>query len=407
MKAFTKKIFEASLNGNGWDNHSKHNTTYRVVFTGEMTGSWTICREGPQIRVTWSPSFGVALEGKKAKALIDWRSEAIERLYQWLNSCLHQATYNKMNNHANITLQPETLLLLAGHNDVTYLDVLEKIAENPNRVYSLQDYFRSMRRFSSHKDRVKFSKKFYETWSIYKSVPPWVKRVPKWKDFFKADLYQPLDRIKYLPVTWYLPRADWSPWDYTQSTAETMRRNKIPVTIARELLHTAILDSNCTGSSMVYDAYKMARNIDHAFLAGQRNGREILEALNNRKWAKLFRYHDRLSEIQREYYRTTNTQNNEDAVEHHKKCNWNHPSVRVLITKEDFIKEGTTMQHCIAGYHNNIRHWFAHISTEDGESSVMITTNGTLVQHYGVRNKTAPKANREIVKLLIQQTKQK
>ena len=94
----------------------------------------------------------------------------------------------------------------------------------PLRGNSLKAAISYCWKFTSHKDRVRFSKKFFETWSVNKSMPRWIKQIQKWKTLLDGPMFNGLrlDELRVLAPKWLNAFPNLHGFDHPHCGLDTM-----------------------------------------------------------------------------------------------------------------------------------------------------------------------------------------
>jgi hypothetical protein len=301
-------------------------------------------------------------------------------------------------------------------------------------------------RLNSHKDRVSFSKKFFQTWSPQKSLPAWVKRPQRWRALVQESLKSDpsdfgwgLNNIKILPKNW--TGVEWVGAREMMDTAgqfsnlidvqENMEKlneafgfnfNTLKIGRKRRFMEslnlsrkTASFRDECDGPEefqevwlrTFWECVDMWSNITPILYPMiDRNGKwiqKLQKAIKQDKAHVLVGMHDLLAEampIVNEF----GGKGTQAAIDHHgspsvdlikeETCNCD-AEYKLLVTPEDFNKEAVEMKHCIGLYflEHKGHHFLSMRRFEDGErSSVALHIPRELgipwkmYQHYGPSN---------------------
>ena len=240
MSMFFKRVASAVFKFGGWMTPKKTCSLYQkqfVVFEGEYAGTWTFSRGDGKLHYAYERKFSLedktssgknwGLDIWKAQLLevylryahaiqkLDWSTppktvgkQIVKKLSCLIEDCQDpycQGIIFKEVRFLHTEFGEEAIIFAAraGYDPVSLLRELNK---NPGRVESIKQALAMDKLLASHKDRVSFSKKFFQTWSVRKSLPAWVKRPQRWKSIVKMIeegffLHQ-LDVFKLMPKNW-------------------------------------------------------------------------------------------------------------------------------------------------------------------------------------------------------------
>ncbi len=409
---FYAKVAQAAFN-NGWKGiHKDPNVRSWTVLTGEYTGTWTfeqkLDRLDRMIRISYAATIGNDInvsakrrDGSKNKGVVKathirfmlrekmWGKypQLSETTSQW-----HRVDSTWISCRTPVD-RGDSMRAMLEQANVS----LEEWATHSYALDSLRQAAKIWKKFSSHKDRVAYSRKFFSCHSPYAALPSWVKRVAKWKKV--VNKVSRLDSIRYMPKHWNQNYCLESQWGHRQYTDDLPRREQIEFAVAefmnnktRWTLTRKILAGRC--SFEVWNWAETNRdNIEGAL------GRRIRHYLENENFSGLMRHHDELARIEEaRMYQLEDDRSKKQmfiANKWREECPWQDSGktysfvVEVLRTVEEIRKEGDRQNHCVGTYAYMTNCYLLSLLHEDGtRTTAQIAPDGKILQHQGVRNST-------------------
>lgn len=362
IRKFVDQLFTERFK-NGWQMKEGRGSYTMTILTGEYTGTWSIVRADGITKVRYSADLATCVRAKgKLVHLFKWRCDYIE----------HRSTKYK---HPNFDFVAPTRIwyIISQMAGIGWEMMQKHLEAEPRRVMDSHILMKTLGQLKSHKDRVKFAKKYVETWSVKKSLPKWAKRVPAPK-----NLDYNLDEVPWYPTNWMEEPG------LSSMLARWGRGYRIKVTVTREIIKAAIGHKSAEAlhyRDMLEIVHRMIN--DPEILQAIPDGREILATWEKQRWVHLFNMDQRIQVAYREFLSRMITEGESKAEAKHRE--FNHPlppGVRQLITKQDFIDEGKLMEHCVASYFGKTDSWYFNT----GNATLQVTRKGCIVQHRGLHN---------------------
>jgi len=377
-KIFSRKLVAASMASKGHTRNIKEATTITVL-SGEYTGTWTIRRSGIKAIIMFDPhvSSGIPIEsiGGKMKAL-----------HTWLEQDLVVKTG---------TTTPEE----RWQYWFTQLG-LERSATTKE--------LQIIHRLKSHKDRVRYVKGLQAGLTTHQALPPWCKRIPKWKravDIILVGVETNFETLRILPINWYqllqkeienTNRNEWHTAELTMCNFLTaFRKGSFSSVGITKVTEMRSIRSQLTSREIdsILDILRTLSNIDDDFIRMQRGGRSLLQAREDRKWKKLIKMEVTANVINglhwdqrmRNQRISISTQNVEETRKGFIPVEVE--GVTELLTREQFIAESATMSHCVSGFFASLYLRVFHIDSPDGGTTLGINKGKGVFQHYGEGNR--------------------
>ena len=492
MSLFFKRIAQAVFKFGGWMTPKSVCSPWEkqfVVFEGEYAGTWLFNRMLGKLTYRYEGAFllrdpASGIGKKKGYGLKVWKEQLVEEHLRYSHaitkldwSAKPKRTVEELDEELSCTNRDcknpyckgavfkrtevletefgETAIVFAARAGYDPVFLLRELNKNPGRVESLKQALRLDQRLASHKDRVSFSKRFFLTWSVRKSLPAWVKRPQRWKVIIDAVLnsgfyLHRLDTLKLVPEKWTgidsldasgIVRITEQFLMSLESANESFRSafgcdfKSLGILEKRKFIKDmldpredlSVLDEQVRYMHKFWDALGMWENILPEYYALVDEHREwiprLLKAIEKRQGYVFIQMHDRISEASM----TVNTFADKDKIKfaesYHKSC----PVIlgntkdclcsaefKQLTTVEEFNKEGTELKHCIAHYflEPSGAYYMSMKSKVTGErTSVAIgfyTRGGSndqrignlyweIAQHYGFANDIPSECEKEML----------
>ena len=389
---FYAKVAWAAFS-NGWKGiHKGTNKRSWTVLTGEYAGQWTFEQKVDQIdrkiRISYSATIDNAVDFSSRR-----RDGSLNKGIAAALLIRHTLLKELKEKHSQLPAAgSDSMRVMLEQANVNF----EEWATHDHALDSLDQAAKIWIKFSSHKDRVAYSKKFFACHSPYAALPSWVKRIAKWKKVVSGVIK--LNSIRYMPKHWNqkysLERQPFA-WDVGPVDLPTMEqiefategfvKSKTPWTLSRK-----ILADGCTFE--VWDWAETNRdNIEGAL------GRRIRHYLESENFSGLMRYHDELAAIQeRLMYQLQDEMSKKRmlvADKWREECPWQNSEanfsfvVEVLRTTEEIRKEGDRQNHCVGTYAFVTNCYLLSLLHEDGvRTTAQVTPYGDVLQHKGACN---------------------
>ena len=493
MSLFFKRIAQAVFKFGGWMTPKSVCSAWAkqfVIFEGEYAGTWLFNRTIGKLTYRYERAFllrdpASGVEKKKGYGLKVWKRQLVEEHLRYshkitkLNwSAKSRRTVMELDEELSCTNRDckdpycegvvykrkevletefgETAIVFAARAGYDPVYLLRELNKNPGRVESLKQALSLDERLGSHKDRVSFSKKFFLTWSVRKSLPAWVKRPQRWKVIIddvipnSAFHFYRLDTLKLMPEKWtgidgldasgivcitatFLETLEnWnesfrSVFGYNFKSLGILEKRKFIKDMIDPREDLSGQDEQIRYVRMFWDALGMWEDIlpEHYALVDEHREwiPRLLKAIEKRQGYLFVQMHDRISEAKRVVNRFADKDKIKFAENYHKNCPvilgnteecFCSAEFQQLKTVEEFNKEGTELKHCIAHYYLEPRgaYYMSMKSKVTGErTSVAIrfyTRGGSndkrignlyweIDQHYGFANDIPSECEKEML----------
>lgn len=349
-KKFMRTLEEASEATGGWSDNNRI-----VVLDGPYYGAWSKLRRNQTHSASWS-------------TYITWPDDRLARRFCG-------------NYHSD-----EVALLRIAERVPSWLD--GALLEEPRREQTVMDAAALLCSFDRHCDRVYFARMFWKTWSIYKSMPPWFRRIHGAK--------------KELSKTWFLSRLKLKSMRITKRVGmDWLSRHcwQLSHRRTRELCDAA---ANATGNEglemLIADTVAAIgrdfRHPEEAFNEAWDAGRYRWLINRAEAWHNGFIGDQLTYELPR--------QSKASAAFHARSPSFDDmPEVTPIRTPEEFDRESRKMHHCIRTYADG-KTWCYHIENAEGKSTIEMSKYGACRQHKGKCNGSPPASHLKIAKAMAE-----
>jgi hypothetical protein len=367
---FLERVFEARKEAGGWwfKDH-RHQTTTVTVLGGEYCGCWIIRQQN----------------GRKIFGYSTYMVPTIPSSGKWSKLYVYRVKQIEL-----LEGDAPGLYILAEISGFGQDYLRQQLLKEPRRALGVVEATKALGSLSSHKERVQFAKRFLQTWSVKKSMPTWTKRIP-WSmpDLLGIGMYG-----KYLPSDWQLNKVG------AFNLARVAKQIKLSHTRSRALISKVLNSKHVLQHWHVVDILQQAHSLTlQREVVQTLRGQEVLEAFDSGQWIRLLNMGNRIMELSRALMRLQTTVSDTEAENKHRELGIALPEgVKQLVTKQDFLQEGESMQHCVAGYFQQTQAYYFHV----GNSTLQVSREGSNLQHRGPANANPTKEELIVSKQICQ-----
>lgn len=294
------------------------------------------------------------------------------------------------------------LYILAQAAGMPVQSVLAAVRAQPKRLIGMHRVFMPTRA----RDRVRFARVFLQTWSEPKALKILLPNVEgRFPVRAASSAFGDAGRIQYafnFVPSWkqlaHRTADEWRPHHSDEAAAsfvlmkaKDFQELGYPAKDFREVLRR--YPENL---GRIVDSLRMIED-NREDLAGDVEGRRLLQQVEDRDWREVIRAHDELAERYRRGYAQPQSgiKGPEAAAWHAQARKWDLPrGVVPLTTQEEFVREGNVMRHCVGMYFWQRKSLVFSITGSDGTRATVEVSpkDGRIIQLYGPENRKPSEA---------------